>query len=71
LRISRALASKSLELYTIVNSINNDGIGQIVEFAAKNIDKIQTIAFQPVSFTVATKISLMRCARSGATHSPE
>ncbi|HEX7531254.1 MAG TPA: radical SAM protein [Pyrinomonadaceae bacterium] len=36
---------------TIVNSINNDGIGQIVEFAAKNIDKVQTIAFQPVSFT--------------------
>jgi hypothetical protein len=29
----------------------NDAIGQIVEFAAKNIDKIQTIAFQPVSFT--------------------
>jgi len=36
---------------TIVNQINNDAIGQIVEFAAKNIDKIQTIAFQPVSFT--------------------
>jgi uncharacterized radical SAM superfamily Fe-S cluster-containing enzyme len=34
-----------------VNTINNDGIGQIVEFAAKNIDKVQTIAFQPVSFT--------------------
>jgi uncharacterized radical SAM superfamily Fe-S cluster-containing enzyme len=36
---------------TIVNTINNDAIGEIVEFAAKNIDKIQTIAFQPVSFT--------------------
>ncbi len=36
---------------TIVNQINNDAIGQIVEFAIKNIDKIQTIAFQPVSFT--------------------
>ncbi|MDQ1557567.1 MAG: 7,8-dihydro-6-hydroxymethylpterin dimethyltransferase, partial [Pyrinomonadaceae bacterium] len=36
---------------TIVNTINHDAIGQIVEFAAKNIDKIQTIAFQPVSFT--------------------
>jgi uncharacterized radical SAM superfamily Fe-S cluster-containing enzyme len=36
---------------TIVNALNNDGIGQIVEFAAKNIDKVQTIAFQPVSFT--------------------
>src|SRR5436190_19951239 len=36
---------------TIVNTINNDGIGAIVDFAAKNIDKVQTIAFQPVSFT--------------------
>lgn len=36
---------------TIVNTINNDAIGDIVKFAAANIDKIQTIAFQPVSFT--------------------
>ncbi len=36
---------------TIVNTINNDSIGKIVEFAAQNIDKVQTIAFQPVSFT--------------------
>jgi len=36
---------------TIVNTINNDSIGDIVRFAAANIDKIQTIAFQPVSFT--------------------
>jgi 7,8-dihydro-6-hydroxymethylpterin dimethyltransferase len=36
---------------TIVNSINNDAIGEIVKFAAQNIDKVQTIAFQPVSFT--------------------
>ena len=36
---------------TIVNSWNNEGIGSIVKFAAKNIDKVQTIAFQPVSFT--------------------
>ncbi len=36
---------------TIVNTINNDGIGDIVKFAAENIDKVQTIAFQPVSFT--------------------
>lgn len=36
---------------TIVNSWNNQGIGSIVKFAAENIDKVQTIAFQPVSFT--------------------
>jgi len=36
---------------TIVNNINNDNIGSVVDFAVRNIDKIQTIAFQPVSFT--------------------
>ena len=36
---------------TIVNTVNNDAIGDIVKFAAQNIDKVQTIAFQPVSFT--------------------
>lgn len=42
---------KTTLVTTIVNTVNNDGIGKIVEFAIKNIDKIQTIAFQPVSFT--------------------
>jgi len=42
---------KTTLVVTIVNGINNHRIGQIVEFAIKNIDKIQTIAFQPVSFT--------------------
>ncbi len=54
LRAIENLASVGIKVTlvtTIVNSINNDGIGQIVEFAAKNIDKVQTIAFQPVSFT--------------------
>ncbi|HEX7175497.1 MAG TPA: radical SAM protein [Pyrinomonadaceae bacterium] len=46
-----AVGIKVTLVTTIVNTINNDGIGQIVEFAAKNIDKVQTIAFQPVSFT--------------------
>ena len=54
LRAIENLASVGIKVtlvVTIVNSINNDGIGQIVEFAARNIDKVQTIAFQPVSFT--------------------
>jgi hypothetical protein len=42
---------KTTLVVTIVNGVNNDGVGAIVDFAAKNIDKIQTIAFQPVSFT--------------------
>jgi uncharacterized radical SAM superfamily Fe-S cluster-containing enzyme len=40
---------------TIVNSVNNDAIGQIVEFAAKNIDKVQTIAFNRFHLPAATK----------------
>ena len=42
---------KTTLVTTIVNGVNNDNIGSIVQFAARNIDKIQTIAFQPVSFT--------------------
>src|SRR6266516_776020 len=42
---------KTALVTTIVNGTNNDGIGPIVDFAVRNIDKIQTIAFQPVSFT--------------------
>lgn len=54
LRAIENLASVGIKVTlvtTIVNTINNDHIGKIVEFAARNIDKVQTIAFQPVSFT--------------------
>ncbi len=54
LRAIENLASVGIKVTlvtTIVNTINNDGIGDIVKFAADNIDKVQTIAFQPVSFT--------------------
>jgi uncharacterized radical SAM superfamily Fe-S cluster-containing enzyme len=59
---------------TIVNSWNNNGIGSIVKFAAENIDKVQTIAFQPVSFTgrdedIADKDRIaQRYTLSGMTH---
>ncbi len=42
---------KTTLVTTIVNSINNDMVGPIVDFAVRNVEKIQTIAFQPVSFT--------------------
>ncbi len=42
---------KTTLVTTIVNSVNNDMVGPIVDFAVRNIEKIQTIAFQPVSFT--------------------
>jgi uncharacterized radical SAM superfamily Fe-S cluster-containing enzyme len=36
---------------TIVNTVNNDQVGAILAFAIENIDKINAVAFQPVSFT--------------------
>ncbi|HEU4403310.1 MAG TPA: radical SAM protein [Candidatus Polarisedimenticolia bacterium] len=36
---------------TIVNSINNEQVGPIVQFAIDNVDKINAVSFQPVSFT--------------------
>ncbi len=36
---------------TIVNTVNNEQVGPIVRFAIDNIDKINAISFQPVSFT--------------------
>jgi uncharacterized radical SAM superfamily Fe-S cluster-containing enzyme len=36
---------------TIINSVNNDQVGPIVQFAIDNVDKINAVSFQPVSFT--------------------
>jgi uncharacterized radical SAM superfamily Fe-S cluster-containing enzyme len=36
---------------TLVNSVNNDQVGPIIEFAMNNPKKIAFISFQPVSFT--------------------
>src|SRR5881628_3602990 len=36
---------------TIVNTINDQQVGPIVQFAIENIDKINAVSFQPVSFT--------------------
>jgi uncharacterized radical SAM superfamily Fe-S cluster-containing enzyme len=77
LRAIENLASVGIKVTlvtTIINTINNDAIGQIVEFAAKNIDKVQTIAFQPVSFTgrdedVSDEVRIkQRYTLSGMTH---
>ena len=42
---------KTTLVTTVINSVNNDAVGKIVDFAIKNIDKVQTAVFQPVSFT--------------------
>lgn len=77
LRAIENLASVGIKVTlvtTIVNTINNDAIGRIVEFAAQNIDKVQTIAFQPVSFTgrdedVTDEVRIsQRYTLSGMTH---
>jgi 7,8-dihydro-6-hydroxymethylpterin dimethyltransferase len=36
---------------TVVNGLNNDGLGDIVRFAIQNTDKIFGVLFQPVMFT--------------------
>jgi len=36
---------------TIVNTVNDDQVGPILQFAIDNIDKINAVSFQPVSFT--------------------
>ncbi|MCC6810476.1 MAG: radical SAM protein [Deltaproteobacteria bacterium] len=36
---------------TIVNGVNNDQVGPIIDFAIENADKITVVSFQPVSFT--------------------
>jgi hypothetical protein len=36
---------------TVVNGVNNEQIGPILQFAVDNIDKVTVVSFQPVSFT--------------------
>ena len=36
---------------TVVNGLNNDGLGDIVRFAIENIDEIHGVLFQPVMFS--------------------
>lgn len=36
---------------TVVNGVNNEQVGKIIDFAIDNADKITVVSFQPVSFT--------------------
>ena len=54
LRAIEELAAAGIDVIlvvTVVNGINNDHVGPIVEFAVENADKITVVSFQPVSFT--------------------
>jgi 7,8-dihydro-6-hydroxymethylpterin dimethyltransferase len=42
---------KTTLVTTVVNTINTDALGAIVNFAIHNVDKVQTVVFQPISFT--------------------
>jgi len=42
---------KTTLVTTVINTVNQDAIGPIIDFAIKNVDKVQTVVFQPVSFT--------------------
>ena len=54
LRAIEELAAAGIDVIlvvTVINGVNNDQIGPIVEFAVENADKITVVSFQPVSFT--------------------
>jgi 7,8-dihydro-6-hydroxymethylpterin dimethyltransferase len=42
---------KTTLVTTVVNTINQNALGPIVQFAIHNVDKVQTVVFQPISFT--------------------
>ncbi len=54
LRAIENLAAAGIDVVlvvTVVNGVNNDQVGPIVQFAIDNADKITVVSFQPVSFT--------------------
>jgi uncharacterized radical SAM superfamily Fe-S cluster-containing enzyme len=54
LRAIEELAAAGIDVIlvvTVVNGVNNDQIGKILNFAIENPDKITVVSFQPVSFT--------------------
>ncbi len=42
---------KTTLVTTVVNTVNQEETGRIVDFALNNVDKVQTAVFQPISFT--------------------
>jgi uncharacterized radical SAM superfamily Fe-S cluster-containing enzyme len=54
LRAIENLHSNGVEIVlvtTVVNGINNEQVGRVVQFALDNPDKVAMVSFQPVSFT--------------------
>ncbi|MBI2894655.1 MAG: radical SAM protein [Deltaproteobacteria bacterium] len=54
LRAIEHLAAAKIDVVlvpTIVNGVNDDQVGSIVDFAIENSDKVSVVSFQPVAFT--------------------
>ncbi len=54
LRAIEELAAAGIDVIlvvTIVNGVNDDMVGPIIQFAIDNADKVTVVSFQPVSFT--------------------
>jgi uncharacterized radical SAM superfamily Fe-S cluster-containing enzyme len=54
LRAIENLHSNGVEIVlvtTVVNGINNEQVGRVIQFALDNPDKVAMVSFQPVSFT--------------------
>ncbi len=54
LRAIENLAAAGIDVVlvvTIVNGVNNDQVGPVIQFAIDNADKVTVVSFQPVSFT--------------------
>ncbi len=54
LRAIEELAAAGIDVIlvvTVINGVNNDQVGKILQFAVDNPDKVTVVSFQPVSFT--------------------
>ncbi len=54
LRAIENLAAAGIDVVlvvTIINGVNDDQVGPIVQFAIDNADKVTVVSFQPISFT--------------------
>jgi uncharacterized radical SAM superfamily Fe-S cluster-containing enzyme len=54
LRAIEELAAAGIDVIlvvTVVNGVNNDQVGKVLQFAFENPEKITVVSFQPVSFT--------------------
>jgi uncharacterized radical SAM superfamily Fe-S cluster-containing enzyme len=54
LRAIENLAAAGIDVVlvvTLINGVNNDQVGPVIQFAIDNADKITVVSFQPVSFT--------------------